>query len=122
MAIDLDFASVFDLDFASIITFDLDFTSVIYGTSLSVSIKGILIFYNDPIPSLTLLHGRSDSLHMRLWARSDICYETKSFKCPREDFTSSQSGNGGQFVEEKYPATTGTNLLSAEEFQKAGFF
>jgi len=51
---------------------------------------------------------------MRLWARSDIFHETESFKCPREDFASGQSGDRDQIVEEKYPAATETNPTPAE--------
>jgi len=58
---------------------------------------------------------------MWLWARSDICYETKSFKCPWEDFASSQSGDRGQIVEEKYLAATGTNPTPTKGIQKVGF-
>ena len=49
-------------------------------------IKGPLKLSNDLIPSANFLHGRLDSLHMQLWARSNICHETKSFKWQREDW------------------------------------
>ena len=68
-----------------------------------------------------LLHGGSDSLHMRLWARSNLRHETESFKFPREDFASCQSRDRDQTVDEKYPAATETNPTPAEGIKKAGF-
>ena len=41
----------------------------------------LLILSNDLIPSVILLHGGSDSLHMWLWARSDICHEKNHLNC-----------------------------------------
>ena len=68
-------------------------------------IKGPLKLSNDSIPSANFLHGRSDSLHMWLWARSNICHKTKSLKWWREDSTLNQSSGRGQIVEYPGPET-----------------
>jgi hypothetical protein len=89
---------------------------------LAISIPSLkLLIYQLRKRFPLLLHGGSDSLHMRLWARSDIRHETESFKCPRENFASCQSGDRVQRVEEKYPAATETNATPAEGTKKAGF-